>query len=75
MYKIAIPDSKWGKLKQMKVWCKETYGNGKVDGVYVWRSRREYNYDIKTGRYNIKQIAYFYFQKEEHATWFAIRWV
>lgn len=77
MYKVKIPESnkagyQWTKIHIMKVWCKETYGAAKVDNKYIWRSRMEYNVDW--GRNTVDKIACFYFQKEEHATWFSIRW-
>ena len=69
-----IPDPKWIKLNSMKEWCRHNYGNAKVDNKYIWRSRMEYHVDW--GKKNsVHKIACFYFQKEEHSTWFAIRWV
>ena len=77
MYKVKIAETneipfRWSKLHIMKAWCKETYGAAKVDNKYIWRSRMEYHVNWNSN--TVGKIAYFYFQKEEHATWFSIRW-
>ena len=58
------------RREEALAWCYETFGN-KIDPStkkYRWLHRD--NWNDWEGRY----YTYFYFTKEEHATWFRLKW-
>lgn len=80
MYKIKIPVDSYPDYKQIIQWCRDNYGpghykhideHGKKVRKYKWRSGFEMNY--KNGKFN--RYIVMFFEKEEHSTWFTIRWL
>jgi hypothetical protein len=73
MYKVTTPfDPEWPdknvKVLLAKEWCHQTFGSRRcpITLKYRWMTR----YTWTGNRY----IIYFFFEKEEHATWFKLQW-
>jgi hypothetical protein len=64
--------------KEMKQWCRDTYGKGYDDATRKWCWRSGVNSEeVENDDYNtymmVKYVVFF-FTSEEHASWFLMRW-
>ena len=64
------------KIDDMKQWCRDNFGKGHNGKRFLWKSCINwYEYYDEVNRfYDICEYPVFMFDKEEHATWFSIRW-
>lgn len=67
-------------MNEMKDWCRETFGKNKRNQSPIWRSGTESHWneldeDDEFYKYDDEeQYPVFYFNSEEHASWFKMRW-
>ena len=59
---------------EMRDWCRTTFGKGydKKAKSWLWKSRITVATDIPCHHWAERTV--FYFAKEEHATWFLLKW-
>jgi|LakMenE01Jun11ns_1017448.scaffolds.fasta_scaffold9678439_3 hypothetical protein len=80
MYKIKIPVDHYPIYDKIRKWCRDNYGpgyyinideHGKKIRKYRWRS----GFDIDFINGKLQRYIVMFFEKEEHSTWFTIRWL
>jgi len=75
MYKVAV-NWTWDQpshrtiMNEARQWCIQQFGKSRYPGTkkYKWLERCTWN------EYKYSYLTNFYFDKEEHATWFKLRW-
>jgi|LakMenE01Jun11ns_1017448.scaffolds.fasta_scaffold8659657_2 hypothetical protein len=80
MYKVNInlvythPESLCSTITDAKNWCKEQIGRqvNPETKKYQWMVRDMWRVNEKNFRF--ERYAVFYFEKQEHANWFILRW-
>jgi hypothetical protein len=63
--------------KEMKQWCRDTYGNGydAATRKWCWRSGVNSEEEVVIDGYDTyMKYVVFFFTSEEHASWFLMRW-
>lgn len=85
MHKIEIAVDEIPDMNTITQWCRENYGpgyytitdeNGKHIRKYRWRTSSTVKFEAVNVKFGsiLKKYLVLFFEKEEHATWFAIRW-
>ena len=62
-------------VKEMKQWCRDTYGKGYDNSTRTWCWRSGMTFEDIDDDYNsYMEYPVFYFTSEEHTSWFLMRW-
>jgi len=79
VYKIELKFDELPDMKLVTDWCRETYGPGHYtitdeNGKNIRKNRWRSTWTRKWDGSSMKRYLILFFEKEEHASWFAIRW-